>query len=141
MDIGNILNARGNVAAAAEARRQQQLAQVNTPISNLSDSDMEVSDHRPTSSDLQHLGRSVRYSDSFPSSISAGSTVPMNSSHFRPDTSPRDLYADKKDVRVSDRSSAKEGKPFACSDCGKGFARRSDLARHGRRSAFPCTLS
>ena len=37
-------------------------------------------------------------------------------------------------IPTSDAGSERKGKAFPCSTCGKGFARRSDLARHGKFS-------
>ena len=35
------------------------------------------------------------------------------------------------------QSSSQSAKAFACSSCGKAFARRSDLARHGKSMRYP----
>lgn len=38
------------------------------------------------------------------------------------------------DSASSRQNSSGSVKAFACTNCGKGFARRSDLARHGKRT-------
>ena len=133
MDIGNILNAKGNAAAAAEARRQQQQQQQqqqfaqSAPMSNRSDSDMG-SEQGPTSSQLQPLHPSNNPPNKYPSPIPAASNMQMMPGSFQVDALQENGYLPNDDVNTSRPAGEKS---FACSHCSKGFARRSDLARHG----------
>lgn len=130
MDIGNILNAKGNAAAAAEARRQQQqqLAQ-STPMSNRSNSDMG-SEQGSTSSLLpQPLHPSNNPPNKYPSPIPTASTMQMMPMTFQTDGLQENGYPSNDEVTTLARPAGE--KSFACSHCSKGFARRSDLARHG----------
>lgn len=63
--------------------------------------------------------------DNIPSSVPAGVMIPgmptMGSGVHMGYNKPPDMP-----------QQANEAKPYPCSTCGKGFARRSDLARHGK---------
>jgi len=130
MDIGNILNAKGNAAAAAEARRQQQLAQA-TPMSNRSSSDMD-SEQGSNSSQIQPqpLHPSNNHPNRYPSPIPTAQTMQMMPSAFQTDGLQENTYPQNEHVNAA-RSASDQTKKFACSHCSKLFARRSDLARHG----------
>ena len=131
MDIGNILNAKGNAAAAAEARRQQQLAQ-STPMSNRSNSDMG-SEQGSTSSLPQPLHPSNNTPNKYPSPIPTASNMQMMPTAFQTDGLQENGYPPNDEVTTSRPAGEKS---FACSHCNKGFARRSDLARHGACNLF-----
>jgi hypothetical protein len=130
MDIGNILNAKGNAAAAAEARRQQQLAQ-STPMSNRSNSDVG-SEQESTASLPQPLHPSSNTPNKYPSPIPTAPNMQMMPSGFQADVLQENGYPPSDDVNVARPTSDQDKKSFACSHCSKGFARRSDLARHGK---------
>lgn len=135
MDIGNILNAKGNAAAAAEARRQQQIAQA-TPMSNRSNSDMgsdqgSISSQLQPQSQSQPLHPSHNSPNKYPSPILMAQNIQMIPSAFQADSLQENGYPENDDVTVT-RSTDQTKKSFACSHCNKLFARRSDLARHGR---------
>lgn len=140
MDIGNILNAKGNAAAAAEARRQQQLAQA-TPMSNRSSSDMG-SEQGSTSSQtqLQPLHPSTNQPNRYPSPLPTAQTMPMMPSAFQADGLQENGYPQNDDVSAAKSASDQPKKSFACSHCNKPFARRSDLARHGRFNPYQLQL-
>jgi len=138
MDIGNILNAKGNAAAAAEARRRQQLAQA-TPMSNRSNSDMG-SEQGSTSSGPQPLHPSNNQPNKYPSPIPTAPTMQMMPSGFLADNLQENGYPQTDDVNASRPASDQTTKSFACSHCNKGFARRSDLARHGEFDLSMCQL-
>jgi hypothetical protein len=130
MDIGNILNAKGNAAAAAEARRQQQLAQA-TPMSNESNSDMG-SEQGSISSQPQPLHPSSSIPNKYPSPIPTAQNMHIMPSGFQADAAQDNAYPQNGDVNALRPTSDQTSKSFACSHCNKGFARRSDLARHGK---------
>jgi hypothetical protein len=141
MDIGNILNAKGNAAAAAEARRQQQLAQA-TPMSNRSSSDMD-SEQGSTSSQIrpQPLHPSNNHPNRYPSPIPTAQTMQMMPSAFQTDGLQENAYPQNQDVNAARSASDQSKKLFACSHCSKRFARRSDLARHGRFKSLSHLIS
>jgi hypothetical protein len=130
MDIGNILNAKGNAAAAAEARRQQQLAHA-IPMSNRSNSDMG-SEQGSTSSQPQPLHPTNNPPNKYPSPIPTAQTMQMMPSPFQIDGLQENGYPPNDDVNASRSTNDQTKKSFACSHCNKLFARRSDLARHGK---------
>jgi hypothetical protein len=131
MDIGNILNAKGNAAA----RRQQKLAQA-TPMSNESNSDMG-SEQGSTSSQLQPLHPSSSIPNKYPSPIPTAQNMHIMSSGFQADAAQdNDAYPQNGDVNPLRPTNDQTSKSFACSHCNKGFARRSDLARHGKIALF-----
>jgi hypothetical protein len=136
MDIGNILNAKGNAAAAAEARRQQQLAQA-TPMSNRSSSDMD-SEQGSNSSQIQPqpLHPSNNHPNRYPSPTAAAQRMQMMPSAFQTDGLQENAYPQNDHVNAGRSASDQTKKSFACSHCSKLFARRSDLARHG--TCRPC---
>ena len=130
MDIGNILNAKGNAAAAAEARRQQQLAQA-TPMSTRSSSDM-ASEQGSTLSQPQPLHPSTNQPNKYPSPVPTAQTMQTMPSTFQADGLQENGYPQNDDVDAPRPAGTQIKKSFACSHCNKLFARRSDLARHGR---------
>lgn len=132
MDIGNILNAKGNAAAAAaaEARRQQQLAP-STPMTNRSNSDLG-SEQGSTSSQPQPLHPSNNSLHRYPSPVPTAQNLPMMPSEFHADDLPDVGYPQIDVLQAPGTASNLSKKSFACSHCSKGFTRRSDLARHGR---------
>ena len=120
MDITTMLNAKSPAAAvaaaAAEQQFQQQIAQ-------------SVSYPSPTSTtsptDLQHPL----------SMLGPGYGEQSYENGFLPQQQERIHTQDIGVSRGSDQRQGSNGsvKAFACTTCGKGFARRSDLARHGKK--------
>lgn len=146
MDLPNILNSKGPAAAAAAAEQQlqQQLAQVaNSNARNLSESGAEHglvtrNTSIPSLLPMPSVGSDARFPSPNhlhdPLSMLPNSFIPQNMtpdigfSHSQRHLShvgDQNLTAS----RSNDKSEAM--KAFACTTCQKGFARRSDLARHG----------
>ena len=123
-----MLNARH--AAAADAQLRQQMHQAarldarNTYTMNANHA--AVNHHRSIPQDTSHLGyASLNHSpptqQMTPDSFMMGQSQP-----------------DSEEISNGNERLAGEPAPksFACSTCAKRFARRSDLARHGKRSPF-----
>ncbi|KAI9890247.1 MAG: hypothetical protein M1814_004282 [Vezdaea aestivalis] len=146
MDIGTILNNKGNPAAAAAAaangnpdhQLQQQLAHVTgqSPSDTGSDRDdrrgivhsSRYPSRGPQPLHTMTLQNGMRYSTS-------GMHNPMAiiQNGFLPGTGyENQLMQTHTTERQRSSSGDQAQKAFPCSSCGKGFARRSDLARHER---------
>ncbi|KAI9806071.1 MAG: hypothetical protein M1833_004478 [Piccolia ochrophora] len=148
MDITNILNTKGSAAAAAAAaaanpdqQLHQQLAQVTGRSPSESGSERGGSpygtDHTgrftsrsaPPLHALANLSNGLRY----PSPTAMQSSLPMlqtgfmHGNGFENGVIQNGMHGPGRPV-----SGSPTQKAFPCSSCGKGFARRSDLARHER---------
>jgi hypothetical protein len=80
----------------------------------------------------------------YPSPSQMQTPMPLlNNNNYIPNppdhTYPQQAPPDQQNQQTGGRPASDTGPPkaFACSTCGKGFARRSDLARHGRASSHP----
>jgi hypothetical protein len=142
MDIGNILNTKGNAAAQAAAaaangnaehQLQQQLAQVRgqSPSDAGSDRDDRRSASRYSSRGAPPLHMTFHNGMRYASPTAMQNPMAMLQNGFMPSTG----YENPTMHHTTDRQRSSSGdqaqKAFPCSSCGKGFARRSDLARHG----------
>lgn len=140
MDLTNILNTRDGHAAASAAlpldiQRSAsfpgQDSQPHSPAPSDFVSDREGSPHSsavsPSGSDQSSTAYSIR---SMPTPIQQS----MNGSY--------DVASPVLAINQSGRgpgrpaSGDSSAKSFPCSVCGKGFARRSDLARHGKSACY-----
>jgi hypothetical protein len=137
MDIDNILNTKGSAAAAAAAAADAQLrlqleqaAQMN-PRTN---SDMG-SDQSSSSGRKQPFHQMSNYPTNitYPSSVQQHGSQ-MMSNGFLPGHAQGEGYAQSGDSNSGRPANDGAPKAYACSTCAKGFARRSDLARHGKIS-------
>ena len=158
MDLPNILNNKGSAAAAAAVEQLQQQFNADPHMNGhraMSDAGSErgVSPHmsdpssrfaaRPASFSNLSMANAPqhRYTDTvslpqqyslmsnpYPTptaSIDGGYGPPRPNGEYQ--RTPNDLVS-------SQSEAAGQNKAFACSSCGKGFARRSDLARHGEQT-------
>jgi hypothetical protein len=156
MDLPNILNGKGSAAAAAAERQlQQQLAEaahVHGGAYPDTTSDRGLPSHL-TDLSSKYSSRPGQPLHAIPNM--AGGPRFTNSSHpqqphsmlppsYPPQPPPQDhVYGNhqpqpqQQQINVATNPSRPldsnaQVKAFACSTCSKGFARRSDLARHGR---------
>lgn len=160
MDITTILNSKRPAAAiAAEQQLQQQLAQaaqanVRTSSDTGSEHGMspQASDHssRYSSRSTQplHTMGTLPNGMRYPSPSQLQQPMSMLQNSYVPQTfgldngylqvHPQQHQEQPQDQQDQQRLSGRQSggdtmKAFACTSCGKGFARRSDLARHGKQ--------
>jgi uncharacterized Zn-finger protein len=143
MDITNILNTK-HAAAAAEQQLQQQLAQAVQFDSRTSSemgserSGSHIGDHSTRYAQQNMHQMHMSNSNRYPSPTNTPQAMPMLQNGFTPDGYGDATYmpngAIHADSPMQNGKKSKDGaanKQFACGTCGKAFARRSDLARHG----------
>jgi len=139
MDLPNILNSKGPAAtmAAAEQQLQQRLVEVahgNGRSYSETGSEQGISPQSRSGHSLHDISNMADAGQYAPSPHLQQS-MPMLSDSFLPhDGGSENGY----DAQLGEQAhggprSSENGvaKAFACSTCKKGFARRSDLARHG----------
>ncbi|CAL3969157.1 unnamed protein product [Diplocarpon coronariae] len=150
MDIKQIVNAKGPKAAAAAAAANgavqdlhllQSISQANG-MPPMSDAGSERGDSPHDSEHSRYSG--PRYSQltgmtgpptamRYPSPTAMQTPLPMLQQPYRPETGFDNGMVPQESARpVRHPADATANKAFPCSTCGKGFARRSDLARHER---------
>jgi hypothetical protein len=151
MDIKEIVNKgpKGAAAAAAAAAANGAAQDLHLLHSISQANSIPMSDTGSERGNSPHDSEHSRYSGSrfgqlngmngmnsstngmrYPSPTAMQNSLPMLQQPFRPDHGFDNSMMHQENTRVGRPST--EGKAFPCSTCGKGFARRSDLARHGR---------
>ena len=147
MDIPDILNRRKSLAAAASQQHyQQQLAQnpgsfgIPQHPSNMNGQGMpqhpsqQTQRYAPRSSQPLQPVMNMQDPMRYPSPTHMGQPMQMLQNGYAPQANmspyPQNGYMENP-TEAPPRPNQGDNKAFACSTCKKGFARRSDLARHG----------
>jgi len=154
MDITNILNTKGGAAAGGpppeHAFHQQLMHAASGQASSETASERAGSPHGsehssrysgPSMGHMNGMGSGMRY----PSPTAMQNPLPMLQG-FRTDGFDNDIPQQQQEIprstgRQMPGDGATQQKAFPCSVCQKGFARRSDLARHGMFNSIPVFLS
>lgn len=155
MDITTILNKKGPAAAAAaEAQLQQQLAQA-AQMTSRTPSEMgsehgasQPNDHPalyPPSSQPLHPMANIPQEMRYPSPQPGQGPPPMlHNGYIRDDFTSSTKYVHSFNTGPGRSNGEPAPKTFQCQTCEKGFARRSDLARHGKEfqttDCFSCAV-
>lgn len=151
MDIKEIVNSKAKGAAAAAAaaaattETQQDLhllhsiTQANQPLSEVG-SERDISLHNSENSrysaqiSVKNMNELSEPSTvmQYPSPTAMQPQAPMLSQGYRTEFFRSTTISQNTSANTDGRKSESAApKSFPCSSCGKGFARRSDLARHG----------
>lgn len=137
MEITTILNRKASAAIAADSQLQQQLAQAV----HLTQTSSEMSSEQPTSQAGDHPVMSY---PSNPPPLHPMTTmpphgvthpnngVPVMPNAYMPGGFPNNPQQMPAAPQVPQGRPEPAPRIFHCSTCNKGFARRSDLARHGK---------
>lgn len=130
MDLTSMLNRKGEAAAGAgpdQQLRQQLQAAANGQTMS------EAGSRAGSPHGSEHSYANGRMTMRYPSPTAMGqSPLPMLPGYHAPYNG---QMQQQDPNRAPARQTAGDGtavKAFPCKDCGKGFARRSDLARHGQ---------
>ncbi|KAK2796570.1 hypothetical protein FQN50_009515 [Emmonsiellopsis sp. PD_5] len=140
MDITTILNKKGSAAAAAaEAQLHQQLvnaAQIKSQTPSEMGSEHGASQngdqpniYPPSSQPLPHISDIPQYH----SPTQGSPAMPALRTDYIQDPQPDIKYIPNRSNGQGRTNGEPVPKTFLCATCTKGFARRSDLARHGQR--------
>ena len=154
MDLPNILNNRGPAAAAAAAAAAADSSLPHYDVSgrSLSDTGSErgMSPHMSDNASRFPSRSGSQYpSMNMTSAPHLQQAFPMVQNPYPTPTESIDsgfAHAQNEDHPVQNpptsnpTESSAQSKAFACSTCGKGFARRSDLARHGTNAPLLIAL-
>ena len=157
MDIKQIVNAKGGPKAAAAAAAANGAAQELHLLQSISQANsMPMSDTGSERGNSPHDSEHSRYSAPrygqlngmnggpngmrYPSPTAMQNSLPMLQQPYRPDNIFDNGMMQQENTRPRQAGDGTVQKAFPCSSCGKGFARRSDLARHGKLSHYSLGL-
>lgn len=157
MDIKQIVNSKGGKGAVAAAAANSSAQDLQLLHSIQQSNSMSRSDAGSERGNSPHDSERSHYSAShygppmtgmngspngmrYPSPTAAmQNPMPMMQQSYQPQPHYENPMMQQETSRPP-RQTAQEGAPkaFPCSNCGKGFARRSDLARHGKLIIGTC---
>lgn len=148
MDIKQIVNSKGGPKAAAAAAAANGTAQDLHLLHSISQANsIPMSDTGSERGGSPHDSEHSRYSAPrygqmngmnnapnamrYPSPTAMQNPLPMLQQNYRTDSGFDNGIMQQENTRPARQSGDAAHKAFPCGTCGKGFARRSDLARHG----------
>lgn len=129
MEIGGLLNVRQQAAADSHLRLHHHSMQMDPNSYNLSQAHPPAMTHQPQHQ--SHNPNSMHYS----SLQQQHSAEQMYTNNYNAHQQNQEVVDD--DFGTPRTKGDSAAKAFACSTCQKKFARRSDLARHGKSAYVP----
>lgn len=155
MDIKQIVNSKGSKGAAAAAPGVNDAAQDLHLLHSISHANsFPLSENGSERGTSPHGSEHSRYSTPrlvgpmggmngqpnmrYPSPAAMQSPLPMIQQAYRPENGYESGVMQQDDPGRQLQGDNVPQKAFPCSTCGKGFARRSDLARHGKLNRIEC---